>query len=564
METSNLKHQSLSRLWQALVFGFVFLPWISFSQPSLNFFTNRANSLLQQQFGFGLTNIPVYSATNPAIAYSAAIHFALQSAANIYDQTTPDTDFPSVFRPQFSAQSNALFIIGYTNVTTDFDAQIGLGFKDIGDPSIGLNDNVWGIPWVVGMKGHAPAFNEYSYSTACNVTRKLQFTRPTTNQPPQYTNQFYFMSVSNIFAAEAWNFSSTNFSNSITILITNRISVVLTNNYNWGTSFITSNATNWLVNSWPGSPTWHSTNNFQIPLLTTCIPLSPSLWSESAHGFISLSNFITYPASDEHQIGWPEHTWTLNITNHLIYALLDSSTGTNRVLDFVNLGGLGTSMNIIQTLNSAFASSPTAYPNIVWNHTGATDAPNSPMSIGMSNQIQIALGNLAVSEWSSSPQNQVESAIFRAFLLGQSSNTSLMTMCPFDVSTLILAESTWQSGNPLIHYTSGDLIQRTENLLILMPSFFGDLFTNSIGSIGKINPAYLSAKTNLTQPILNNGVVQFNFSGCTNLPYGVWGSTNLSDWVPLGTASQTSPGSFQFTDPTPLDSRSRFYRLQVP
>lgn len=115
------------------------------AQPALEFFTNQANALLQAQFGFGLTNIPLYSMTNPSNGYSAAIHYMLQAAANDYDATNLSSVFPSVFRPQFAWQSNGLWIVGYTNVVADFDAQLARGFKQINDPSIGLNDNVWGV-----------------------------------------------------------------------------------------------------------------------------------------------------------------------------------------------------------------------------------------------------------------------------------------------------------------------------------------------------------------------------------------------------------------------------------
>jgi len=169
------------------------------AQTPLEFFTNQANTALQAEFGFGVTNIPVYSTTNPAIAYSASVHYLLQSAANAYDATTPATNLPSVFRPVFSWQANTLFIVGYTCVTTDFCAQIGRGFKVSIDPTITSNDNVWGIPWVVGAKGKIPAFNEYCYSSEVFVQRQLQFVRDPdpakpgkyiTNRPPHYTNQF--------------------------------------------------------------------------------------------------------------------------------------------------------------------------------------------------------------------------------------------------------------------------------------------------------------------------------------------------------------------------------------
>src|SRR5580698_9334258 len=93
------------------------------ADQALQVFTNQANAGLQAQFGLGVTNIPIYSPTNGSVRYSAAVHYVLQAAANAYDETTAVTDYPSVFRPQFGWQGGNLFIVGYTNVTTDFATQ---------------------------------------------------------------------------------------------------------------------------------------------------------------------------------------------------------------------------------------------------------------------------------------------------------------------------------------------------------------------------------------------------------------------------------------------------------
>ena len=191
-------------LWHFVLF--VFLAASARGQTALEFFTNQANGLLQAQFGFGVTNIPVYCATNPAIGYGGDIHYQLQSAADEYDATTPATNLPSVFRPLFSWRSGTLFIVGYACVTNDFYAQTGSGFKEITNPTITTNDNVWGIPWVIGAKGQIPAFNEYCYASEVAVDRDLVFVRfPSgipgqySTRPPEYTNQFYIMSISNAF-----------------------------------------------------------------------------------------------------------------------------------------------------------------------------------------------------------------------------------------------------------------------------------------------------------------------------------------------------------------------------
>jgi hypothetical protein len=382
--TTNMKRI----IWQFIIIASVALRVPA--QTPLEFFTNQANALLQAEFGFGVTNIPVYSTTNPAVGYSASVHYLLQSAANDYDATTPATNFPSVFRPVFSWQTNTLFIVGYTCVTTDFYAQIGCGFKAITDPTITANDNVWGIPWVVGAKGQTPAFNEYCYSSAVTVLRDLLFVRYrapdgqyNANLPPQYTNQFYIMSISNIFGAEAWNFYPTTFTNSVTLVISNQVSVTFTNNYNFGTNMVFNSATNWPIDSWPG---WSGdrTAGFMIPLFTNTTSLPFSYWSESTEQFVALSATNGFLAGDLQQTGWPVYDWMLNITNNLMYALVDNETG--HVLDFVNLGAFGRSLNFNQVLTND--SDP---PNAVWTVAPANDDPDSPMSDGVHNQIEMGM-----------------------------------------------------------------------------------------------------------------------------------------------------------------------------
>jgi hypothetical protein len=57
---------------------------------------------------------------------------------------------------------------------------------------------------------------------------------------------------------------------------------------------------------------------------------------------------------------------------------------------------------------------------------------------------------------------------------------------------------------------------------------------------------------------------QLNFSGNSNATYRVWASTNFVDWTPLGAATQTTPGWFQFLDPEAASLPDRFYRAGAP
>ncbi len=558
--TTNMKRI----IWQFIIIASVALRVPA--QTPLEFFTNQANALLQAEFGFGVTNIPVCSTTNPAIGYSASVHYLLQSTANDYDATTPATNFPSVFRPVFSWQADTLFIVGYTCVTTDFYAQISCGFKAITDPTITANDNVWGIPWVVGAKGQTPAFNEYCYSSAVIVERDLLFVRypavPAGQydiyRPPQYTNQFYIMSISNIFGAEAWNFYPATFTNSVTLVVSNQVSVTMTNNYNFGTNMVFNAATNWTIDSWPAG-------GFMIPLFTNTTSLPFSYWSESTGQFVTLSAPNGFLASDFQQTGWPVHDWTLNITNNLMYALVDNETG--HVLDFVNLGAFGSSLNINQTLANVFSEPPFN----VWTVAPATDAPNSPMSEGALNQIVIGME---------------ESLEFLDSLLGLSggypSSVGIFSapagapgvpggQLPISPAYASFIQScSWQAGNPMVHYSVGDLTnpEFNDDIESVPLDFIGlDLassMSDSVCSLGEVNPDYNSGAVDDFCFDLSDGLFQIGFSGAADLPYAVWASTNLFDWSRIGTAAQPSPGVFQFEDPAATNYFARFYQVRLP
>jgi len=530
------------------------------AQTSLEFFTNQANALLLPAFGFGVANIPVYSSANPALAYSASLHYLLQSAANAYDATTPATDSPSVFRPLFDWSSNTLFIVGYTNVTTDFYAQTGQGFKALTDPTIASNDNVWGIPWVVGAKNNPPAFNEYCYSTAVIAERQLLFVRsmdgngqPETNMPPMHTNQFFMMTISNLFGVEAWNFVRyfvrSNFPDGVTIVASNQVSITITNNSNWGTNFVFSAATNWNVNSWPGWTGGSSDGSFLVPIFTNVIPLPPSYWSESTGQFVPLPS-NGFLSSDLTQHGWPEYDWTLNITNNVIYGLIDSSSGL--VLDFVNLAGFGSSLPIAQLTNQqGFLETNNG---LAWATNGATDAPNSPMSSGVLYQIEVG---------------EITNPFFANDLIGvQPGTQDAIFGDPYVPINEIVQNCTWQTVNPLVHYTVEDLTEPDNEEIVFVPTdsplSLGSQISNTVCSLGRRNLDYNPGTVENLSFGLTAGTFQLNFSGVNDLPYTIWASTNMLDWSQIGIASQPDPGSFQFNDLAATNYPARFYQLRLP
>jgi hypothetical protein len=537
--------------WSFIIF--VSLGCRVFGLGALDSFTQQANESLQSGFGFGVTNLPVYSTTDPTVNYSASIHYLLQCAANAYDATTPATNLPSVFRPLFCWQSNVLYIVGYTCVSNDFYTQIGGGFKALTDPTISTNDNVWGIPWVVGAKGQVPAFNEYCHSSAFFVGRDILFVRsiasdgqPNTNMPPQYTNVIYSMTISNMFGAEAWNFYPTVFSNSVTIVVSNQVTVTVTNNYNYGATTVFSTGTNWVADGWAGHPYIPSQWNFKSVVLTNATELPLSYWSESSRQFVTFTNgFTGYLPADLQQTGWPEHEWMLNITNNLMYCLIDNATG--QVLDFVNLGAFGSSLNVTQTLTNIAGVH-------VWDTFPANDAAHSPMSVGVKNQIGEGIES---------------SSLFYNSLTGASPCIQgLYFVDPYVAYAYLIQNCSWHAANPLVHYTVGDLtdpqynqsVVTTTNLFFNLSSWISD----SVCTLGKINPDYDSGAVTDFCPDLSDGLFQIGFLGTANLPYAVWGSTDLQDWNEIAPVTQPVPGVFQYTDPDTTAYPARFYQLRLP
>lgn len=545
-------------LWQIILLALLAIG--ARAQCALDYFTNQASVLLQAQFGFGVTNIPVYCATNPAIGYSSAIHYQLQSVANAYDATTPATNLPSVFRPLFSWQSGTLYIIGYTCVSNDFQSQIARGFKNLQDFTITTNDNVWGIPWVVGTKGNIPVFNEYCYASEVAVNRELYFLRypgPSgtylANRPPQYTNQYYLMSISNAFGAELWNPYLTPFTNSISIVMSNLITITITNDYNFESNLTFTNCTNWSAGS-----SW-GPQEFRIPMSMTNITLPLSYWSESTGQFIPLQSNGTngFLASDSHQTGFPVHHWTLNITNNLIYALVDNQTGC--VLDFVNLGAFGSSLNLMQLLEQYAGNAG------IWQIAPANDLPNSPISYGV--LAEIGEGMAANPQFASSLLgiNGGYPASIGEFTVPSNPSQSGEQVSPGPGYACLIQSFSWQASDPLVHYTVQDLtnIFSSQGISVGNSSLPISL-DNSICSLGEVNPNYNSGVPEYFQSGLSDDSFQMGFFGAPDLPYQIWASTNLVDWSQLGTAAQPLPGQFEFEDTATGDYPARFYQVRAP
>ena len=523
----------------------VLVPWTQETNGALAFFTNAAESLLRSQnfritnylvtvvppnqvyfvptnisyIHFGLTNIPVYNSLNPSIRYTEQLHRMLQVAANIYDATTnhpiaaPGTlPYPSVFRPlcyttNYGGTNQVLYIVGYTQVTTDAADRVlnmllpegsknsAQGLKPPWDPSIGTNDNVWGIPWVIGAVKGLPAFDRYVSGTSWMITRKLLFARRNpvkittssgvlwTGNPaatPAYTNQFFVNSISNVFGVDALNAYATNVTVPVRIIATNCVSIVLTNNSGSNPGgFVTNicSSTSFITNSWRGYGSQVNiamTGGMMAVLQTNATSLAQSYFSETKGVFLPVSGDLNIPgfnlgqlqttngvfqSADLSQTTWPVYNWTLTVTNLVMYALVDPNT--RQVFDFVNLGPFGTNLVLTNILTSASIShytqpgggSGSGVPASSANYWDPTPVPGG-FSRGLLNQITngASLDQYFAAELKGS--NTV-------FINGSNTivNSNLYFSCSNDVAATVFTgvTNTLLVNDPLVHYTVGDL-----------------------------------------------------------------------------------------------------------
>lgn len=449
-----------------------------------DFFVETASDLLQQQFPFGATNIPIAE-------YGPAVHRLLQVAANVYDAARADAD-PAVFRPQFTSTSQGVIISGY--------------YQDNSAASVEawLASNPYGIPMIVAARKGIPNFNEFSSQTAVLAARRLEFRRRDTNSWPYQTNEMYLIGISNVLGLEAWNSFTQAYNGPLEIMIGNQLTISVTNsdglNYSKQTTFSALSS----MNPWPGfgrpdqpsSPV--SRQSFRVPLFTNVITLTNSVYRFGPTPHLepgSATNMFTTNS------GFRTPEWHLSISNNLKYILLKSG----RILDFVYLPNLTNHLNLSSDLLHTTAMLPgETFITRCWdtnrlaNPGGGSSAVLTPTA-GIQAQIDISLGNPAISvtQWKQFSFDTVDKAAgiqsFREFVFPMlypgNSNTNLVQPAPFTPSRKLILSVHWEANDPLIHQLPEHLKDLTNNFSItfVRPST-GEMVTNQ--TLGRLNGRY--------------------------------------------------------------------------
>ena len=473
----------------------------------IDFFTNVASRFLRSELNLDLTRIQIY----PTNQYTPAVHRLLQVAANLYEATTNrfNDDYPhlpTVFRPFFTKDGTNVYIGGYVEETnTDF---LSHTLRDLVSPTVAEalqpDDLVLGVPLVIGAKKGLPNFNAVAMESVFQITRKMQYSRPSLNWPPDYsqwqTNIMYVLGISNTVGVASWNSYRSNYTRPVDIYVTDYLTMLLTNDdgYTYAPTMPPLSATLSIPNgtntSWPLCNFFnHPERSFQIPLATYVVFLPDSAYTQSPPGFIPITNYNGFICVG---FRFPQPQWGLAITNRLQFYMVDHDS--QQVFDYVQLNGLNSYQNLseeIRTPNSAYGIAG------LWN----TNLDASGIPFGIVYQREISLGDVQTSlgDWANAMLNPPASANsknmaianFIAFFTPNhtagyqgifATNFNLVTQVPFTPTCKICQQLTWQANDPLVHYLAADLVNVASGNVTLQlkpPTNAPPALTNIVGTV---------------------------------------------------------------------------------
>jgi hypothetical protein len=505
-----------------------FLPWASAS----TFFTNAADRLLRHRFPAGLTDgakaglgggIEIY----PTNYYSPEVHRLLQLAANLGDaltnrvMLTTNLAAPSVFRPLLTRTNESgvsiVKIVGYQEIFSP--TALNDPWREVTNVPTGppLTDlNVFGVPWIVGVKKGLPNFNEFQLQNTALVTRRLRAQKRTADDRNPTYQQSWSLTISNHLGAEVWNSYARAFPLPLNLWLTNRCSVWLrdanSNAVPLARSVLRTNelrlSTNYSLANFAGG-------RFEIPLnhLLQYVPESTYHPADPVPLRPLNGNAIQFDSAR----GYPVPEWKLELTNSFIFALTATAAdGTRRIVDVVNLDPLRASLDIAGALGGttnqpgggrpppprpgAGSASVTLRPDDCWSTNRS--APLA-MTLGISNQIYASSYSNGMSSdgWQnyslSVPQRDVAIQRFRMFL-GLDPDTrppaerrDLTMMVPYTPAAKLVQTLNWQANDPLVHYHPEDLTHTnwtSTNIAHVLKRPPSEVLTNS--DLGMINKRY--------------------------------------------------------------------------
>lgn len=432
---------------------------------------------------------------------------------------------------------------------------------DITDPQIAnlaatggglLATNIWGVPWIIGAKKGLPNLNQLEVENSFFIERLLQMQKRSQNPATMYaTNQMYIMAVTNYFGAKDWNSYVESYNNPVSIVASDNISIGMTwtndseipafNNPGAGASFVNTlyAFTNIDVQPWygNGSVMMFGTNNYSYTLTIPGAfsweygPYETALMNSAEPAYLNLStnaDFIYYYGTTPQTFSSLAGTYTfappcfiptcldpsnyldsgtpplpqmtLWITNRVQAYMLDThDPNGNYILDYVQLGGMNSSVNVNQAVADNSIHNPNSpgegYTQGLWS----TNFFQGDVPQGIDEQILTSLpGGSVPSEdqdgggWSAAAVTGLsgqqyttpaaEQAYFQAFFTSPSglaqfhndmiSNYETSIQLPFTPTRTFVQRFVYEANDPLVHYMISDLNDQadiTNNLVVDNP-----------------------------------------------------------------------------------------------
>ncbi len=473
--------------------------WFGFRQRlTNNLFAGDTLSVLRPDFA--LTNIQIYHVamrTNRDAGlsneYTAPVHRVLQLSANIYDNMTNRGGnypyLPSIFRPVFAATATNVYITGWLEETNSRFVTNSWRFaRDLilSDPSLPPrlypNVNVFGQAVVIGAKKGWPNFNEVAVDVKAEVTRKLEFVKAKLDGEVVATNQMHLLGLQGLFGVEAWNSYSNTFPRALRwhVSMQSQLALFATNNgirtkvwplsNNYQVNLLSDQTTN----SWEGWVGETNLNSIKVPLFTNVVMLAGN------NAMLRTSPYFTTNSTNGFEKSFDSPTWNLEMTNYVQYWLVDPAN--NAVVDFVNLGGLVTKMDIAKLLMGPTAVNSSALPpntnvltdSMLWvTNRFASNSLASP-TLGVMRQIAISTNLPSVNrtmwaEYSMLLRDKEKSITnFQTFIDPRANpkeraKLGLRMEAPFNPTRVLVLHASWQANDPLVHYTATDLFNPLGN-----------------------------------------------------------------------------------------------------
>jgi hypothetical protein len=448
--------------------------------------------------------------------YSAQTHRLLQVAANIYDYANAsvptDPGLPVVFRPRLyrnSATPNLVRLGDYASIDKITEAALFANWISPSDPTLysrlkvvradesptsTLNStpafNVYGIPWVVGVKKGLPAFHEAFWQSSMQVTRRLIATRPrpavtiATSEAPFAglnskgfdTFAQYRLLLTNSVGVEAWNPYKNPYPRRVRIYATNyhqfslKVGPTNAERFLYATN-IAMGLAKQIVNpaDWIRSP-------FQSPLNTARI--YDFIYDPNVERVFPSTESLTHLAR-ANQVMRPV---SIYMTNSLVFAIMDDASG--HLLDLVTLQSVVAETNVFRFLGTLVTNRLFGSTNLVAGDVWKTNTLGGMAAYGnegIRNQFLVSLGaaSLPDIEWINAlagidnPLDKIKAQEgLRYFLYHTPFNTTSATsdrtrqtaidqsvayQMGYSPSATVYLTDRRMVNDPLVHYTMDDL-----------------------------------------------------------------------------------------------------------